>query len=150
MKKGDFNNDKILWYYNDQKELYSRASSNINSSLSLKIDITSAHTLHTNTVPKKVFQGQTHGHEGFLIPKSVAIHILKEKPEYSEILKPFIIGDELVSNFKSQPERFVIDFKGKDLIEASKFKVVLKLLKEKYFPIEKRKLKSKKKKIKNC
>ncbi len=72
--------------------------------------------------PKRVFQGQTHGHEGFLLEKSIALKTLKAHPEYSEILKPFLIGDELVAEVGSQPSRFVIDFTMMDVNKAATYK----------------------------
>ena len=138
-KKGLSDKDKFLWFYDDKNILNSHLTKRINSSLSIKTDVTSACVLQSSREPKKVFQGQTHGHDGFLLSKSSAMQILKDKPEYSEVLKPFLIADEMIANIGSQPERFVIDFTGKDLIEASKYrqlinqieKVVLPDIKEK-------------------
>lgn len=120
--KGEYPGDKFLWYYDDKKQLNSIKTLSINSSLSLKPDVTSAQVLKCNKEPKRVFQGQTHGHEGFLLPKDKALILIKEHPDYSEVLKPFLIGDELVAGYGSQPQRFVIDFTGKDIIEAQQFK----------------------------
>jgi type I restriction-modification system DNA methylase subunit len=126
--KGLDSNNKTLWYYDNKGDLQGRISEHINSSLSLKTDVTTAKVLHANTNPKKVFQGQTHGHDGFLINFKSAISLLKSHPEYSSVLKPFLIGDELVSNFKSQPERFVIDFTLKGLIDAAAYKDLYKIV----------------------
>ena len=90
----------------------------INSSLSLKIDVSEAKIIKSNKSPKRVFQGQTHGHEGFLLPKGLALSLLKEHPEYKPVLKPFLNGEEFVGKVNSQPERFVIDFTNKDLNKA--------------------------------
>ena len=132
--KGDYVNDKTLWAYDTENQLHGHTLQNINSSLSLKTDVTSAHILSCNRNPKKVFQGQTHGHEGFLVSKDRGLGLIKENPEYSEVLKPFLIADELLAKKGSQPERFVIDFTGKDLIEASKYKKVLDLIETKVLP----------------
>jgi hypothetical protein len=86
-----------------------------------------------------VFQGQTHGHEGFLLSNDQANKLLKEHPEYSEVLKPFLIGDELLSNSNLQPERFVIDFTYKDILQASKYQKLFKILEEKVLPDVKKK-----------
>lgn len=132
--KGDYNQPKQLYYFDAKNHLQLRELRIISSSLSVKTDVTSAKVLACNRSPKKVFQGQTHGHEGFLLPKNEALAILQKHPEYAEVLKPFLIGDELVSNFKSQPDRFVIDFSNYDIIQASKFKILFEKLEKKVLP----------------
>ncbi|MBP6977477.1 MAG: N-6 DNA methylase [Bacteroidales bacterium] len=133
-KKGKDDKEKLLWFYDEKKQLNSHRTKTINSSLSLKTDVTSAISLNCNKVPKRVFQGQTHGHEGFLLPKGKALAILKDHPEYSIILKPYLIGDELLADFGSQPQRFVIDFTGKDINEASSFKEIFKIIERSVLP----------------
>ena len=120
-KKGTYYGDKVLYYYHD-KELKSAKLPIINSSLSLQTDVSSAKVLGCNKKPKKVFQGQTHGHEGFLLEKKEALKVLKKHPKYGDVLKPFLIGDELVAAHGSQPSRFVIDFTLMDVNEAATFK----------------------------
>ena len=120
-KKGKYDGDKVLYFY-DGKELKSAKQPIINSSLSLETDVTEAKVLETNKKPKRVFQGQTHGHEGFLLEKNQALKILKKHSSYSEALKPFLIGDELVAAVGAQPSRFVIDFTLIDVIKAATYK----------------------------
>lgn len=133
-KKGDFSGKKSLWFYDEKNNPEKHVVDYINSSLSLNTDVTRAYALNCNKTPKRVFQGQTHGHEGFLIEKKQAIALLAKNPEYAEVLKPFLIGDELLSNIKSQPDRFVIDFTGKDIVEVSKYKHLLKQIEDKVLP----------------
>jgi SAM-dependent methyltransferase len=133
-KKGKYDGEKSLYVDEKDDETKRAVLPVINSSLSLNLDVTSAEVLGCNKKPKKVFQGQTHGHEGFLLTKAKGIEILKEHPEYSEVLKPFLIGEELVANINAQPERFVIDFTLKNLIEASKFKELYKIVEKKVLP----------------
>jgi hypothetical protein len=133
-KKGQSDAEKVLWYFDEKNTLQSLKTSTINSSLSIRTDVTAAKVLQSNKVPKKVFQGQTHGHEGFLIPASRALQILKEYPAYAEVLKPFLIGDELVSNYCSQPERFVIDFTLIDAIESSVYGELYKIVERTVLP----------------
>lgn len=120
-KKGKYIGDKVLYYYDD-KELKSALLPTINASLSLHTDVTTAKVLVCNKKPKTVFQGQTHGHEGFLLPKNEALKILKKHPKYADVLKPFLIGDELVAEVGSQPSRFVIDFTLMDVVKAATYK----------------------------
>jgi hypothetical protein len=132
-KKGKYDGDKVLYFY-DGKELKSAKQPTINSSLSLETDVTEAKVLETNKKPKRVFQGQTHGHEGFLLEKNQALKILKKHPSYSEVLKPFLIGDELLSSINSQPTRFVIDYTFADQVKASSFKELYQKLEFEVLP----------------
>lgn len=137
--KGDYPRPKQLYFFDAKNQLQCRVLPVISSSLSVKTDVAGAKVLACNRSPKKVFQGQTHGHEGFLLTKIEGLALLKKYPEYSDVLKPFLIGDELVSNFKSQPERFVIDFSHHDLIQASTYKILFQQLEKKVLPdIEKK------------
>ncbi|WP_462249894.1 type IIL restriction-modification enzyme MmeI [Ferruginibacter sp.] len=106
----------------------------INSSLSLNTDVTSAKALQCNKKPKKVFQGQTHGHEGFLLTKEEGIKLLKKNPEYKNVLKPFLVGEELVGNKNAQPGRFVIDFSQMDILKASTYKDIFKIIEKIVLP----------------
>jgi len=133
-KKGEYEGEKILYFLDEKDTLQSLRQSCINSSLSLKTDVSSARVLQCNRTPKRVLQGQTHGHEGFLLSKAKGLQLLKQHPEYAEILKPFLIGDELVSNPGSQPGRFVIDFTYKNQIEASKYHKLYQIIEEKVLP----------------
>ncbi len=130
-KKGKYKNEKSLFIDNETKRA---VLPKINSSLSLNVDVTSAEVLGCNKKPKKVFQGQTHGHEGFLLSKAEGIKILKHHPEYKEVLKPFLTGDELIANINSQAERFVIDFIQHDILHASIFKELYKIIEKKVLP----------------
>lgn len=137
--KGQPGLPKQLFFFDAKNQLQFREQPSINSSLSLETDVTGAKVLANNRSPKKVFQGQTHGHEGFLLPKKEGLKLLKEHPDYADVLKPFLIGDELVAKFKSQPERFVIDFSDLDLIQASRYKILFEQLEKKVLPeIEKK------------
>lgn len=139
-RKGEFAGTKKLFVGNEKGEnLKEYNPATINSSLSLNVDTTKAKVLNINKEPKKVFQGQTHGHEGFLLTVSEAQNILKKHPDYSRVLKPFVIGDELVAKIGAQPGRFVIDFTGMDVMEASQWKEVFKLVQEKVLPDRKEK-----------
>ncbi|RDK89139.1 DNA methyltransferase [Marinirhabdus gelatinilytica] len=138
-KKGNFKGKKFLYVENEKKEQVEYVVANINSSLSLEIDVTSAEILNCNKKPKMVFQGQTHGNSGFLISKKKGIEILNANPNFSEVLKPFLIGRELVASVNSQPNRFVIDFTGKDVIESATYKSLFEIVKKKVQPIREKK-----------
>ncbi len=133
-KKGKYKEKKQLYIEDKNEELQRNILPSINSSLSVNVDVTSAEVLECNKKPKKVFQGQTHGHEGFLLDKAEGLKILKHSPEYKNVLKPFLVGEELVANINSQPERFVIDFTLIDVLKASTYKNVFKIIERQVLP----------------
>ena len=140
-KKGNFKGKKFLYVENEKKEQVEYLVDNINSSLSLEIDVTSAKILDCNKKPKMVFQGQTHGNSGFLMNKKKGLEILNSNPNFSKVLKPFLIGRELVASVNSQPNRFVIDFTGKNVIESATYKSLFDIVKNKVQPIRESKAK---------
>lgn len=132
--KDDFQGKKRLFVEDKNDELQEYILDNINSSLSLQIDVTEAKILDCNKSPKKVFQGQTHGHEGFLVAKKEGLMMLAKNEVNHAVVKPFLIGRELVANEKSQPERFVIDYTDMDIIEAASFLEPYELIKKSVLP----------------
>ncbi len=134
-RKGEYNKEKLL-YTSDGKDeqFHLHRLARINSSLSPNIDVSSAKVLTCNKIPKKVFQGQTHGHEGFLLEKFEGLKLLKKYPSYSKVLKPFLIGDDLVSSVGAQPSRFVIDFTLYDAVKASTFTELYRIIEKKVLP----------------
>ena len=133
-KKGKYDDEKTLFLVDNNNDLHKYSLPIVNSSLSLNTDVTTAKVLECNRNPKRIFQGQTHGHEGFLLSKAEGIKLLKKHPEYKEILKPFLIGEELVGNKNAQPERFVIDFTFNDLLQASNYKEPFAIIQKKVLP----------------
>lgn len=97
----------------------------IPSSLSFFTDVTTAKVLKANE-RGGCHQGQTHGHKSFLVPVGEAKALIRENPSYSDVLKPFLISDDLVGKHNSKPSRYVIDFSEKDQLQAAKFERLFK------------------------
>lgn len=109
----------------------------IPSSLSPKIDVTSAKRLETNIKSEACYQGQTHGHQGFLLTLEERAELIKNEPEAKEITYPFLIADELLGALNSQPSRYVIDFQTSDIYSARKYKKSFKIIEENVLPTRK-------------
>lgn len=133
-RKGPYEDPKTLTTYTKDGLEKRYEMDKINSSLSLKTDVSKAYNLKSNKKPKCVFQGQTHGHSGFLVSMSEGNKILNKHPEYEAVLKPFLIGDELIANYKSQPKRYIIDFSFCDIYEASYYKELFKKVEKAVLP----------------
>ena len=129
--KGDYDGEKVL-FTEEKGQFVRHVTQAINSSLSLKTDVSQAAVLRCNRQPKRVFQGQTHGHEGFLVSVKEGNKLLADDPRNAEVLKPFLNGDELLSESDCQPKRFVIDFTTKDVLAVASTKEFSRLFSRKY------------------
>jgi len=107
----------------------------IPSSLSPTTDVTSAKRLETNIKSGDCYQGQTHGHEGFLLTPIERASLIKSEPEAEEITFPFLIADELLGSITSQPSRYAIDFQPRmTLPEVMKYKKTFEIVKTRVLP----------------
>lgn len=148
--KGIFNGKKKLFIENKKDVLQEYLVDNINSSLSLQIDVTAAKVLRCNKSPKVVFQGQTHAYEGFLMEKEKAETLIQKHVQNRKYLFPYLIGKELVGTINSQPSRYVIDFSFvEDINELVAIQDLYEIIKEKVFPgVEEKAIAEKEGKIK--
>lgn len=105
----------------------------INSSLSLD-DVAKAQPLQGNKKSACCYQGQTHGHKGFLLSRKEAEEILNNNLKYSKVLFPYLIGEDLLNEKESLPKRYVIDFRKKDIFEATQYDLLYQTIKEKVYP----------------
>lgn len=106
----------------------------IPASLSFSLDVTKAKKINKNATIGGCFQGQTHGHKAFLVNLTDAKLQIAKKPEYAEVLKPFLISDDLVGEINSKPSRYVIDFSGLDLLEAQKYSELYRRIEKQVLP----------------
>ncbi len=94
---------------------------NINSALSVNTDVTQAKKLLINATTPVCYQGQTHGHHGFILSIEEAKNMVNISNNNAEILFPYLTGDELLTEIPPTPKRFVIDFQSKNVLEAGKY-----------------------------
>ena len=94
----------------------------IGTSLTFELDVTQAKSLRANAAKGGCFQGQTHGHKGFLLSNETAAAEIKAHPESRDVLFPFLIAEELIGLKDSLPERHVIDFQPRSLLQARAYK----------------------------
>lgn len=128
---------------NEAKEYVFRTveKDRINSALSEQIDVSGAVKLTVNTKPKRVFQGIIPGHNGFIVSISEAKDLAKRGQRSSQVLKPYLIGNDLLGKPMGQPGRYVIDFNPYDIIEIRDFPALYKIISETVLPERKAKAK---------
>jgi SAM-dependent methyltransferase len=107
----------------------------IGPALSFNLDVTKAKVIGANKVAG-CYQGQTHGHKSFLMRSDTAKLALArdETGKLKNVLKPFLIADELIGKKNPRPGRYVIDFRGYDVLEARKFGAAFKQLERDVLP----------------
>ncbi len=106
----------------------------IGPSLSLQTEVSKAEKIAANTQSGTCYQGQTHGHEGFLFPSDTAEYHLQDEPSYAHVLHPYMVADELLGNADSRPNRYVIDFRSCDQLQARSYKELYKKIEKEVLP----------------
>ncbi len=134
--KGPDKSEKLLVFQNGDSvdspfEYFHPVS--INSSLSIQTDVSYAKTLKKNQQSECCYQGQTHGHKGFLLSKEEAQNFLNKTQKNAEVIFPFLIGNELLGRKDSLPVRYVIDFRKHDIFSASSYTDVFEHIKKLVF-----------------
>ena len=131
---------KDPFYKNKEKNLFINGKEDvkkvktINSALSIDIDVSSAKNLQANQKPKTCFQGQTHGHKGFLLPREKAEKMIEKNKNLKKVLKPFLTAKDVIYGNKALPTRYVIDFSSHTLVQAQKYKELYKIIEREVLP----------------
>lgn len=90
----------------------------IGAALSAEIDVTSAATIRANVESGACYQGQTHGHKGFLLTLDEA-KVLRTDKSSRAVIHPYLTGDELLGEPGGRPARYAIDLNHcDDLLSA--------------------------------
>jgi len=106
----------------------------IPSSLSADIDVTRAKVLKTNAAAKACYQGQTHGHEAFLLSPEEAKAMITASRTNQDVIFPFLIGEDLLNNVGGKPSRWVIDFHPREQFEARQYELPFQRLQDRVLP----------------
>jgi hypothetical protein len=106
----------------------------INPALSTRVDVTAARSLLVNVESRACYQGQTHGHAGFLLEPDEAAAMLRESKKNGAVIFPFLIGEDLVGRTDGSASRYVIDFQQMDVHAASVYQGPFARVKERVLP----------------
>ena len=93
----------------------------INAALSPATDVTAAQALRANYESGTSYQGQTHGHRGFLLRPAEAREMIERSASNAEVVFPYLIANDLLGRRDGSPSRWVIDFQQLDLHKASTY-----------------------------
>jgi hypothetical protein len=106
----------------------------IPANLSARCDVTSAKHLEANRKPKVCLEGQQPGHVGFVLSAEEQQRLRDKDPRLSEIVKPFLNGDDLISGDYLRNPTWVIDFGESDVTSAQAHSAVFEHLRDKVLP----------------
>lgn len=106
----------------------------ISSALSPRTDVTQARRLTANSDSGVCYQGQTHGHEGFLLLSREAQKLIGMDDRYAEVLFPYLIADDLLGEHDQKPTRYVIDFHPRDVFQARAYRRLFALVQQQVLP----------------
>ncbi len=128
---------KKLWKSQGKKaakeyELNVRDVPQLNAALSDKADVGSAVALSCNQEPKHVFQGVTPGHDGFVLSAEEKMELEKDGVS-AEVIHAYLTGREIVTGDGS-PERFIIGFGRKTVLEIQQFKKAFERIQQAVLP----------------
>lgn len=132
--KGDQPEPKHLSWQNDDKSWSIMELDSINSSLADHVDVSNAFRLKQN-MEMGVCQGQTHGHEGFILSFEQAAEIKTLDQSSENVVHFYLIGDAMIGRPGGRPDRFVIDLNHcDDVLSAQRHKKVFEHLAKHVMP----------------
>ena len=106
----------------------------INTALSPREDVTKAQPLQVNSKSQACYQGQTHGHKGFLLYPHEADEFFQYDPATREVVFPYLTAEELFASKPPSPQRYVIDFHPRNIVEVSHYEPLLQRIKNHVLP----------------
>lgn len=83
----------------------------------------------------KAFQGPIPVGPFDLTPEEATEILGDGGADYSEVIRPYLVGDDVANDPHQSPRRFTIDFNSRPLEEAMKFPIALELVRERVLPI---------------
>jgi hypothetical protein len=93
----------------------------IPASLSPRPDVTTAQPLGAVVRAGACAQGQTHGHEGFLLSAAEARALCAADPRNAEVIFPYLTGADLLAARGGRPTRWIVDFHPRAEAEARRY-----------------------------
>jgi hypothetical protein len=97
-------------------------------------DVASAQRLPQNR--QRAFQGPIPAGEGFVLAPAEAQSLLTRRDAaYSDVVFPYLIGEDIADDPKQSPSRWIINFGKRSLEEAACYSAALEIVRERVKPI---------------
>jgi hypothetical protein len=100
---------------------------------SVEHDVSSAVSLPANH--GRCFYGPIPGGQGFILGDAEAAGLLsRSDADYHAVVRPYLIGRDIVNSPRQDPSRFIIDFGFRPLEEAKRYPAALRIVEERVRP----------------
>ena len=97
------------------------------------LDVSTAKRLDQNT--GRAFQGPIPAGAGFVLTNEEAARLLvRGEATYSEVVRPYLVGDDIANDPEQSPTRWVIDFSSMTLEDAGRYPAALEIVRERVKP----------------
>lgn len=116
--KGPAAGPKRLRWQDPSGAWHQRSLEHIPSSLTHKLDVSTARALATNRSPKRYFEGIQPGHGGFTLDAEARASVLTTSPAEAAVLHSYVNGRDLLTQAYRTRPRWLIDLHGLELVEA--------------------------------
>lgn len=88
---------------------------------------------------RRAFQGPIPVGDGFVLSRDEAAEVLaRDEAPYAEVVRPYLIGDDIAADPTQGPTRYVIDFGTMSLEDAMAFPAALEIVRERVKPLRDR------------
>lgn len=81
------------------------------------------------------FQGPIPAGSFYLEPEEAQEILNRDDANYAEVIRPYLVGDDITEEPQQQPRRFVVDFSMRTLEAAMQFPEALRLVRERVKPV---------------
>lgn len=88
-------------------------------------DVSTAAKLDANA--GRCFYGPIPAGKGFILANDRAERLLAEEPRYRDVVRPYLVGEDIATSPTQGPSRYIIDFGLRTLEEAMEFPRVLEI-----------------------
>ena len=82
-------------------------------------DVADANALSANA--GRCFYGPIPSGKGFVLARDRAEAFLADEPHYRDVIRPYLVGDDIAKDPRQEPRRFIIDFGLMPLEDAMKY-----------------------------
>jgi hypothetical protein len=80
------------------------------------------------------FQGPIPAGSFYLEPEEAEELLARDDADYTEVVRPYLIGDDITEEPRQRPRRYVIDFGFRPLEEAMRFPAALEIVRQRVKP----------------
>ena len=82
----------------------------------------------------RAFQGPIPRGKGFILHPAEAWLILETDPRYRDVIRPYLVGDDIANGLRQEPSRLIVDFGVMPLEQAEGYPAAMEIIRERVKP----------------